>query len=95
MIRSAVNEVGLLDDEFFVYFEDVDWSLRLRSKDYKLKIIPQSIIYHHEGVSWKNKNRSFEGRFHLTHYLNIRNHILILKKHLKLFLIQLAFSCIS
>ena len=87
MIRSsAVNEVGLLDDEFFVYFEDVDWSLRLRSKDYKLKIIHKIIIYHHEGVSWKNKNRSFEGTISpYTHYLNIRNHILILKKHLKLF----------
>lgn len=87
MIRSSViKEVGLLDEKFFVYFEDVDWSIRLRSNNYKLKIIPESIIYHHEGVSWKNKSKFIEGTISpFTHYLNIRNHILILKKHIKLF----------
>ena len=53
LIKSEViNKVGLLDNFFFVYFEDVDWSLRIRKSGYKLFLQTKSIVYHHEGMSW-------------------------------------------
>jgi len=87
MIKSSIIEkVGLLDNNFFVYFEDVDWSIRISKKKYNLKVVPKSIIYHHEGASWKNKKKSIEGNISpYTHYLNVRNHIYILRKHLQMF----------
>ncbi len=87
MIKSSIiGKVGLLDNNFFVYFEDVDWSIRISKKKYNLKVVPKSIIYHHEGASWKNKKKSIEGNISpYTHYLNVRNHIYILRKHLQMF----------
>ena len=89
MIRSSViDEIGILDDNFFVYYEDVDWSIRITEKKYKILIVPSSIIYHFEGGSWKTKKKNKEGYISpYTHYLNIRNHIYLIKKHKNMFII--------
>jgi len=83
MLKSEViNKVGLLDEFFFVYFEDADWSIRIKKYGYKLFFQPKSIVYHHEGVSWISSKKNNEGYISpRTHYLNIRNHIYIIKKH--------------
>ena len=77
VIKSElIKKIGKLDNSYFVYFEDVDWSLRINQAGYKLELEPKSLIYHHEGASWKNKKKSREGTISaFTHYLNIRNHI--------------------
>ena len=38
---SLVEKVGLLDENFFAYFEDVDWSIRMQELGYRwlLKIV--------------------------------------------------------
>ena len=42
----------------------------------------ESVVFHHEGSSWKSKKRKWEGSISpMTHYLNIRNHIYFVKKH--------------
>jgi len=48
------KKVGLLDNRFFAYFEDVDWSIRMTNQGYKLGVVPESIIYHH---IWKHKEK--------------------------------------
>lgn len=87
MLRSSlISKIGLLDEKFFVYFEDVDWSIKISDLKLDLIIVQQSRIFHHEGASWNSKKRSSEGYVSpYTHYLNIRNHILILRKHSKIF----------
>jgi GT2 family glycosyltransferase len=82
VIKSEIIEkVGKLDNSYFVYFEDVDWSVRIVQAGYKLELEPKSLIYHHEGASWKNKKKSREGSISpYTHYLNIRNHIYFILK---------------
>lgn len=78
---DIIKEVGLLDDRFFAYFEDVDWSIRMKAKDYQLGVEPRSIIYHHESGSSKKNNKSKEGALSpFAHYLNVRNHIYLIKK---------------
>lgn len=53
--RSAIAEVGLLDEKFFMYFEDVDWAKRFWEKGYKVAYFPESSMYHyHQKMSSKN-----------------------------------------
>lgn len=45
---GAIREVGLLDEGYFLYYEDADFSLRAKNKGYTLRIMPHAIVRHHE-----------------------------------------------
>ena len=49
--REAVKSVGLLDEHFFMYWEDADWCRRMRSKGWKVVYFPQVSVIHYVGVS--------------------------------------------
>ncbi len=49
--REALIDVGLMDENFFMYFEDVDLSLQLRRKGWDVRFTPKAAIIHHQGVS--------------------------------------------
>jgi GT2 family glycosyltransferase len=50
--RSAFDQVGGFDSSFFMYFEDVDLSWRLRRRGFRLRYQPASIVRHiHAGTS--------------------------------------------
>lgn len=52
MIRGdALRSVGLLDEGFFMYDEDVDWCVRAREKGLQLWLLPDVRVLHHGGVS--------------------------------------------
>ena len=86
LIKSEIlTKVGLLDEKFFNYYEDVDWSLRMKNLGYDLGFVKESIIYHHGSSSSKNKKNTGGLISSKIHYFNIRNHILLLKKHNNLF----------
>jgi len=77
---KVIKKVGLMDEHFFAYYEDVDWSLRIKKLGYKLGIVESSVIFHHGTKSSNNSN--LEGNLSpFLHYLNIRNHIYLIKKH--------------
>ncbi len=44
--KSMLDEIGLFDEDFFAYLEDVDLGLRAQSAGYKCLYIPEAIIYH-------------------------------------------------
>jgi len=44
--QKLFKKIGLLDDAYFLYSEDVDFCYRLKQAGYKLKIIPSSSIFH-------------------------------------------------
>jgi GT2 family glycosyltransferase len=79
---QVIKKVGLLDNRFFAYFEDADWSIRMTNLGYKLGVVPESIIYHLKSGSTKKNNTFNEGYLSpYAHYLNVRNHIYLIKKH--------------
>jgi hypothetical protein len=82
MIRASVlNNVGLLREAFFMYYEDVDLSFRIKSAGYQLDYVPTSVIYHIAGMSLKTKEKGKEGFVSpKVHYLNARNRIWCLKE---------------
>jgi len=51
--RETIEDVGLLDEGFFVYCEDVDWCLRMRQRGWKLYYLPQAQVVHYKGESSK------------------------------------------
>ena len=43
---EALNDAGILDDDFFAYYEDVDLSWRLQLSGWKCKFVPSAVVYH-------------------------------------------------
>ena len=86
MVRTEVLiKVGLLYDPFFIYYEDVDLSFRIKNAGYDLGYVPASVIYHIAGMSHKSTKKTAEGYVSpKVHYLNARNHIWLLKKYTNL-----------
>jgi GT2 family glycosyltransferase len=44
--RSMLDEIGLFDEDYFAYLEDVDLGLRAQSAGYKCFYVPTAVIYH-------------------------------------------------
>ena len=81
---DVIKKIGLLDENFFAYYEDVDWSIRIKNAGYDLAFVKSSVVYHHGSKS--SKNESNEGTLSpFVHYLNIRNHIFLLRKNKDVF----------
>ncbi|MDO4728332.1 MAG: glycosyltransferase family 2 protein [Bacteroidota bacterium] len=49
--RNFIKEVGLMCEDYFLYFEELDWIYRAKKKGYRLDWVEQSIVYHKEGAS--------------------------------------------
>ncbi len=48
---EAVAHVGLLDEDYFIYAEEVDWCLRLKRAGWEIWCVPAAHIVHHEAQS--------------------------------------------
>lgn len=52
MIRgSALTEIGVFDETYFIYVEDVDWCYTAKKKNYKVFYVPDAIVYHYMHAS--------------------------------------------
>ncbi|MDB5159529.1 MAG: hypothetical protein JWR50_4236 [Mucilaginibacter sp.] len=81
MIRnSALIMSGLFNKQFFLYYEDVELSYRLRDCGYELHYLPSCKMYHEAGVSAKvEKKEGFLSP--VIHYYISRNHIWFLRRY--------------
>ena len=57
---KALLEVGLLDEGYFMYFEDTDLSYRIRAAGWKLAIAADAVVLHKEGASSGGKSPKFD-----------------------------------
>jgi GT2 family glycosyltransferase len=49
--RAALDQVGVFDERFFMYYEEVDLCLRLHQRGWKILFVPDAIVTHHGGAS--------------------------------------------
>lgn len=82
LIRNTVlNQTGTFNKGFFLYYEDVELSFRIREAGHELHYLPQIKMYHEAGASAQLSNKEKEGTLSpVIHYYVNRNHIWFLRK---------------
>jgi GT2 family glycosyltransferase len=73
--RSALEQVGLLDERLFAYYEDVDWCFRAQLRGWTCRYVPAAVAYHMGGATLGNEPSDF------NLYQNWRNAIWTVAKN--------------
>lgn len=74
MSKAVIEKVGLWDESFFLYWEDVDYSFRLTAAGIKILYVPEAKL-------WHKVNASTGSSSPLTVYYANRNRMYIMKKY--------------
>lgn len=72
--KSVVDQVGPLDEEFFMYGEDLDWCWRIKSAGYKIMYFPKAEITHYKYGASKSIPFSTIKRAHQAMKIFYRKH---------------------
>jgi len=64
---QAARVVGLLDEKYFFYFEDLDWSLRFQEAGYRLRMVADARITHRVALSTGGAEDSPQRRYYLAY----------------------------
>ena len=72
--REVINKVGLMPECFFLYYEEIDWSMMITRAGYEIWYEPASTIYHKESQS-TGQNSPLR-----TYYIT-RNRLLLVKRN--------------
>jgi N-acetylglucosaminyl-diphospho-decaprenol L-rhamnosyltransferase len=72
--RAAVEQVGLMDDEYFMYSEELDWCKRFKDAGWRVVYLPAAQIVHHEGKSSEQVVTSRHIHFHTSKVRYFRKH---------------------
>ncbi|MEI4768833.1 glycosyltransferase family 2 protein [Psychrobacillus sp. FJAT-51614] len=67
--REAIDEIGLLDESFFMYGEDIDWCFRIKKAGWKIYYYPHVSIIHYKGASSRKKPFKIVYEFHRAMFL--------------------------
>jgi len=67
--REALDQVGSLDEDYFLFLEETDWCYRMKRTGWKIYHVPDAEVYHFQGKSAeRDKKRSrveyFRSRYH-------------------------------
>jgi GT2 family glycosyltransferase len=84
MVRcAAMREVGFLDEQFWIYAEDADWSLRFAEHGHRLRFAPKAHLWHIDGAT--NVKVLGKGSEERRQFLSTRNMVFLARKHAKWF----------
>lgn len=72
--KEVINKVGLLDENFFMYGEDLDWCFRIKEAGYKIIYYPEAVTIHYKGGSSKRKRYKTIYEFHRAMYIFYNKH---------------------
>ena len=74
MPRKVLDEVGLLDEDFFMYGEDIDLCYRIKEGGYKIVYYPEAQIIHYKGGSSKKRRTKVIYDFHNAMWIFYKKH---------------------
>lgn len=72
--KEVIEQVGLLDEEFFMYGEDIDWCFRIKEAGWRIVYNPTVSIVHYKGASSRKKPFKIVYEFHRAMYLFHKKH---------------------
>lgn len=74
MVRTSIIEkIGLMPEEFFLYYEEIDWCLKARKMGYQIYYVPDSLVLHKESISVGKQSP-------IQVYYKTRNRILLARR---------------
>jgi GT2 family glycosyltransferase len=72
--KEAISKAGLMRENYFLYYEEMDWCERIKRQGYDIRVNMQALIYHKESVS-VGRNSA------LKEYFMNRNRILFIRRN--------------
>ena len=72
--REVIDQVGIFDARFFMYYEELDWCLRSHFAGWKNIVVPSAKMWH------KGVKGNYQPKPYVSYYMT-RNHLLILSKY--------------
>jgi GT2 family glycosyltransferase len=72
--RAVIDNVGMMPEFFFLYYEEVDWCESIKRAGYKVFYVPASKVYHKESMSVGKKST-------LKTYYMTRNRLLFMRRN--------------
>lgn len=74
--RAAIEKVGLMNEEYFMYVEDVEYCIKLQARGFDMIYVPSARIYHKVGASTKTAST-------FSQFYTIRNKLFLIQKNFK------------
>ena len=66
--RDAIEQVGLLDEDYFLFLEETDWCYRMKKAGWKVFHVPQAEVYHFQGKSAEIAKKRARVEFYSSRY---------------------------
>jgi GT2 family glycosyltransferase len=90
--KKVIDKIGLLPEEYFLYYEDTDYSFNARKNGFKIGVALDSLVYHKEGGS-TGTNKSIQNKSAFSDFESFKSRKIFYKKHMgkEYFLIYLQF----
>jgi GT2 family glycosyltransferase len=84
--RKTLDDVGIFDENFGMFFNDVDLCFRIKKRGWKIYFYPEAKVIHHKGASTKKAKAKMIWLSHLAFYEFFKKHKTGLTNRLLLFL---------
>ena len=83
--KEAIEKAGLMFENYFLYYEEMDWGARIKKAGFEIRLNMQALIYHKESVSVGQKSA-------LKEFFMNKNRILFIRRNASLFQ-RIVFYC--
>jgi GT2 family glycosyltransferase len=77
--KQFLEEIGLMCEDYFLYFEETDWAIRAHGR-YSLAYAPDSIVYHKVGASIGTSSKPWE-KSYTCDYFSVRNRLFFTSRY--------------
>lgn len=77
--RAFLEEVGLLQEDYFLYFEELDWAARAKGT-FGLGYAAKSLVYHKEGSSIGGSDAAKDSKSYTSDFYSLRNRVRFTKR---------------
>ena len=72
--RAAIDAIGLLDEDYFMYTEETDWCYRMRAAGWQVYFLPRAEVVHWSGRSAANVPERKRSQLYRSKWLFLRKH---------------------